>query len=124
AYERAMERVRAGEPDKGIEMLIRLAAQEKSPRDRFLRRSQAASIMVETGREAVALPILEDLVREIDNHTLEEWEAGETVAQPLGLLFRCLLRHQGESDTTQSLYLRICRLDPLQAIQIAGQPAR
>jgi type VI secretion system protein ImpA len=123
AYERAMERVRAGESEKAIEMLIRLAAQEKSPRDRFLRRSQAASIMVESGREAVALPILEDLVNEIDKHTLEDWEAGETVAQPLGLLFRCKLRLEGESRETQSLYLRICKLDPLQAIQIA-QPAQ
>jgi type VI secretion system protein ImpA len=124
AYDRAMERVRAGEPDKAIEMLIRQAAQERSARDRFLRRAEAVSIMVESGREAVAMPILEQLVQEIDKHTLEEWEAGDIVAQPLALLHRCLRRVQGDSSTTENLYLRICRLDPLQAIQIAGQPTQ
>lgn len=121
-YERAMERVRAGEPEKAIELLIRQASQERSARDRFLRKSQAASIMVESGREAVALPILEDLLKEIEQHGLENWESGETVAQPMGLLYRCLKLTQGESSTTQNLYLRICRLDPLQAISIAGSP--
>ncbi len=78
--------------------------------------------MVESGREAVALPILEDLLKEIEQHGLENWESGETVAQPMGLLYRCLKLTQGESSTTQNLYLRICRLDPLQAISIAGSP--
>jgi len=120
-YDRAMDRVRAGEPEKAIEMLIGLAEQERSARERFLRRSEAASIMVDTGREAVALPILEQLVQEIDDHTLDAWESGETVARTLGLLHRCLRRLQGDSSTTEELYLRICRLDPLQAIRINGQ---
>jgi type VI secretion system protein ImpA len=121
-YERAMERVRAGEPERGVEMLMRAAAQERSERERFMRRSEAASIMVDAGREAVARPILEDLMREIDKHTLEEWEAGDTVAHALGLLYRCLRKMDGESSTTQSLYLRICKLDPMQAIQITAAP--
>lgn len=119
--DRAMEKVRAGEPEKAIELLIHLAEQERSARERFLRRSEAAAIMVDTGREAVALPILEQLVQEIDSHSLDAWESGETVARTLGLLFRCLMRTQGDSSTTQDLYLRICRLDPLQAIRINGQ---
>lgn len=118
--ERAMERVRAGEPEKAVEMLIRQAAQERSARERFLRRSEAAAIMTDTGREAVAMPILEELLQEIDDHTLDKWESGETVAHTLGLMYRCMRRLQGESSTTQQLYLRICRLDPLKAIQISG----
>lgn len=120
-FDRAMAKVRAGEPDKGIEMLIQMAAQERSPRERFLRRSEAAEIMVETGRESVAMPILEQLLQEIDSHSLEAWETGETVARPLGLLYRCLRRLEGDGSTMQTLYLRICRLDPLQAIKIDGQ---
>jgi type VI secretion system protein ImpA len=120
-WDRAMERVRAGEPEKAIEMLILAAEQERSARDRFLRRSEAASIMVDSGRAVVALPILEQLIQEIDSHSLESWESGGTVARTLGLLYRCLLQTQGESSTTQDLYLRICRLDPLQAIRITGQ---
>jgi type VI secretion system protein ImpA len=120
--ERALQRVRAGESEKAIELLVNPAVQERSARERFLRRSLAARIMVDTGREAVALPILEDLLKEIETHDLEAWEASEVVAQPLGLMYRALLRTQGESSETQSLYLRICRLDPLQAIQIVGKP--
>jgi type VI secretion system protein ImpA len=118
--ERAMERVRAGEPEKAVELLIRQAAQERSPRERFLRRSEAAAIMTDTGREAVAMPILEELLQEIDEHGLEKWEAGDTVAHTLGLMYRCMRRLQGDSSSTEQLYLRICRLDPLKAIQIGG----
>jgi type VI secretion system protein ImpA len=121
-YERALERVKAGQPDQAIELLIRQASQEACVRDRFLRRAQAASIMVDSAREAVALPILEELLREIEKHTLEEWEAGETVAQPLGLLYRCLQRTDGSTSTMEDLYLRICRLDPLQAMNLTRPP--
>jgi type VI secretion system protein ImpA len=121
--ERAQQRLRAGEPEKAIELLISPRVQDRSARDGFIRRAQAARIMVDIGREAVARPILEDLVQSIEQHNLEHWEAAEIVAQPLGLLYRCLVRTQGESSETQNLYLRICRLDPMQAIEIVGKPA-
>jgi type VI secretion system protein ImpA len=119
-YLRALEKVRSGEPEKAIEMLINQAFQERSARERFMRRSEAAQIMVDIGRAAIAMPILEDLMRDIEKHALEQWEAGETVAQPLGLLFRCLREMQGDSPDTQGLYLRICRLDPMRAMEISG----
>ena len=120
---RAMEKVRAGEPEKAIELLINQSFQERSARERFMRKSEAAKIMVDIGRQAIALPILEDLAREIDAHTLEDWEAGETVAQALGLLYRCIRVTQGDTAQTQGLYLRICRLDPIQAMEINGNAA-
>jgi type VI secretion system protein ImpA len=115
-YEAAMSRVRAGEPRKAIEMLMREASQEKSDRARFLRKSQAATVMVDAGLEPVAVPILEEMLEQIEKHGLEEWEAGETVAQPLGLMYRCLKKLDGDESTAESLYLRVCRLDPMQAI--------
>jgi type VI secretion system protein ImpA len=122
-YDRAMEKVRAGEPEKAIELLIMQAAQEGSERERFLRRAQAAAIMVDAGREAIALPILEDLMAQIEKHGLEEYEAGEVVAQPMGLLFRCMNKMGGNDGQMQELYLRICRLDPMQAIHLQGPTA-
>jgi type VI secretion system protein ImpA len=118
--EMAMERVRAGEPERAIELLIVQAAQEGSERERFLRRSQAARIMVDVGREAVALPILQDLMAQIEKHGLDEYEAGEVVAQPMGLLYRCMTKLEGDAGQQQELYLRICRLDPMQAIHLQG----
>jgi hypothetical protein len=34
----------------------------------------------------------------------------------LALLYRCLELAKGDANARQALYLRICRLDPLQAI--------
>ncbi len=123
-YEIAMDRVRAGQLDRAVDLLMREAAQEKSARARFLRRSEAARIMVDGRMETVAVPILEEMVQQIEKHGLEEWEDGETVAAPLALLYRCLERLDTDESTRQELYLRVCRLDPLQAIHFtSGQSA-
>ena len=114
----ARERMRAGDARGAMELLMREAMQEKSARARFLRRAQAADIMVSAGLEPVALPMLRELLTQVETHRLEEWEAGETIAHPLGLLYRCVTRlDSSEVDRTQ-LYERICRLDPMQAIQL------
>jgi type VI secretion system protein ImpA len=113
---RAQQEVRAGRPQAGIELLMRAAEQEKSPRARFLCRSEAAGIMVGAGLDAVALPILKELLEQIDAHQLEAWEAGDLVARPLGLMYRCLDKVGGDAGMKDTLYHRICRLDPLQAI--------
>lgn len=122
AYERAMDEVRAGRPQKGVELLLRQADQEKSSRGGFVARAQAAGIMVEAGLEAVAMPILKELLDQIEAHKLEEWEAGDLVARPLGLLYRCLQKLGGDAELQDSLYRRICRLDPLQAMTFSGAP--
>jgi type VI secretion system protein ImpA len=118
AYDVARERLRSGDARGAMELLVRQAMQEKSARARFLRRTQAAEIMVAAGLEQVALPILHELLGHIDTHKLEDWEDGETVAQPLGLLYRCLMRVGSNALNPEELYVRICRLDPLQAIQL------
>jgi type VI secretion system protein ImpA len=124
ALARAEALLRAGDSEHAIRLLLVAAEQEKSARARFLRRSQAARVMVESGFEAVALPILQEMTKQVEKHSLEEWEAGETVAQPLGLLYRCLDRlGYGPSDK-EALYLRICRLDPLQAMKFASSAAQ
>jgi type VI secretion system protein ImpA len=94
---------------------------ERSARGRFIRQTQIASIMVEAGLEAVAQPILNRLIEQIDEHKLEEWESGALIALPLVLACRCIDKLEGSADTRWEYYLRICRLDPLQAIAL--QPA-
>lgn len=121
--ERAQAKVRAGQPQKAIELLLDAADQERSERQRFLRRSEATRIMVEAGLEGVAMPILKEMLQKIQAHQLEDWEAGETIAQPLGLLYKCMDRLEGESAEKQELYLRVCRLDPMQAIHFSAGSA-
>jgi type VI secretion system protein ImpA len=114
----ALAHVRAGEPHTAVQLLMHEAAQEKSARARFMRRVQAADVMLGAGMASVAFPILRELLTLIDAHRLEEWEAGDIIAQPLALLYRCA-RHQAGGDVdVDSLYEKICRLDPIRAIQL------
>jgi type VI secretion system protein ImpA len=113
----AQQHLKQGRPQQAIATLMAEAAQEESRRARFLRRTQAVRIMVDHGMERVAIPILREMLEQIDQLRLEEWEAGGVVAEPMGLLYRCLLAIDEDSSMRESLYLRICRLDPLQAIR-------
>ncbi len=120
--DRAMVEVRAGRPQRGIELLMGQLAKEKTPRARFLRRTQIARIMVDTGLETVAVPILQELLALIETHKLAEWEAGELIAEPMALLYRCIEKLPpdtvGGEHTQATLYPRICSLDPLQAMNL------
>jgi type VI secretion system protein ImpA len=119
ARDRALAEVRAGHPERAIQSLMSQVQREKTRRGRFLGQTLLAGIMVDAGHDAVAMPILEELVQSIDAYKLDEWEAGETVAQPMALLYRCLTNLGGDEGTRQALYLRICRLDPLRAIEFS-----
>ena len=120
-FEVAQERARSGDPRTAVDLLMRESVQERSARARFLRRAQAAHIMVGAGMEAVALPILRELLEQIENHKLEEWEAGDSVAEPLGLLYRCLVKLDSSEVDRDDLYVRICRLDPVRAVQLTDR---
>jgi type VI secretion system protein ImpA len=117
--ERALAELRAGRPERAIELLMRELAHERTPRRQFILKTQVARIMVEAGLEAIALPILRELLERIDAHKLEDWEAGDMVAQPMVLLCRCIDKLKGDQNQRQALYLRICRLDPLQALSLS-----
>jgi len=116
SVERAAAEVRAGRPEKAIELLMRALDREKTRRGRFLRQAELARVMVDAGFVQVAQPILQELMADIEAHKLDEWEAGELVARPMVLMYRCLEKLDGDSSTRQDLYTRIARLDPLQAI--------
>ena len=120
---RVQTEIQAGRPAKAIDILMRELDRETSRRARWIRQAQIARVMVDAGLETVAKPILEQILAEIESHKLEEWEAGEMVAQPLVLLHRCLEKLGGDANAKQALYLRICKLDARQAIAFAKPPA-
>lgn len=119
-FTQARAELTAGRPNKAIELLVAELARERSPRGRFVRQTQIAWVMVEGNLAAVARPILEKLVAEIDERQLETWESGPLVAQPMALLCRVIdkLEDSYAADQRTELYLRVCRLDPLQAIAL------
>lgn len=117
-FERAQDAVRGGQPRRAIEILMHEVSRERSPRARFVRRTQIATIMVDAGMDTLAKPILEDLIAQMEKHELDGWESGEMVSLPLALLYRCLRKLAEDEPRRQELYLRICRLDPLQAMSL------
>jgi type VI secretion system protein ImpA len=116
SYARALGEVRAGRPQKAIELLFRELDREKTARGRFLRQAQLTRIMVESGFEAIARPILDEMLQRMETHKLEDWEAGPLLAQPLSALYQCLKKANEDASRQQQLYLKICRLDPVQAM--------
>jgi type VI secretion system protein ImpA len=114
--EAAHELVRARKPQQAVELLMQQAVQERSERARFLRRLQAATIMVDAGLAAIAQPMLQDMFDQIEKHDLERWEAADVVAQPLALLYRCKKASDDGYSNAEDLFLRVSRLDPIQGM--------
>jgi type VI secretion system protein ImpA len=118
-YYLAMQAARDGRPQEGIEMLTREIAHESNGRARFHRKLQLTQLCIGAGHEDVAVPILQALAVEIERHKLEDWESPELLAQPLALLYRCLGEDESSAEERQKLYSWICRLDPLQAMNVS-----
>ena len=121
AFDMACGELAQNRPNKAIELLMLELARDQSARGRMVRQTQIAYIMVEAGLDAVAQPILQRIIETIDERNLEQWESGPLVAQPMALMCRVLDRTGGDETTRYDLYLRVCRLDPLQALSL---PAR
>jgi len=114
----AKELMSRGQLSPALQLLMRDAAQQPSGRARFMRRLQMAQLCVGAGQSKVAFPVLEELVKEIDQRQLEEWEAGEVIATPLTLLLRCL-DGQENGSMRETLFARLCRIDPIAAMEVS-----
>ena len=73
-------------------------------------------LAVAAGKDAIAQPLIEDVTATIENHKLDAWEEPEQVARDLLMLMRNSKKIQGSSGDKQKLFERICRLDPVQAL--------
>jgi len=120
-YAIATREAAAGRTDRAIQLLMRELAREPNERARFLRRTQLATIMVDHGLLDVAKPLLNQLITQIDNHNLADWEDPALVAQPLALMVRCMDAQEDSSDSRQEYYLRICTLNPIQALSLTSR---
>lgn len=123
AFALARAELARGRTNRAVELLVAELDQERSARGRFVRQTQIAQILVEAGLPAVAEPILQQLVETITERSLEQWEAGPLVAQPLALMCRVIDATEGSAGTREELYLRVCRLDPLQAMALRAPAA-
>jgi type VI secretion system protein ImpA len=116
AYDLAMEAMRSNRPEQAIEILSQEIGHVRSGRLRFQRSVQLAQVCMAAGHEAIAFPILQELVKEIGQRNLEEWETPDMLAHPLTLLLHCMKKLETSAEDKQKIYAQICRLDPLQAL--------
>jgi hypothetical protein len=110
--------IKAGQVEKGLAEMTRLAASETNGRNRFQRKMLLAEACLVSKRERLARSILEELAEQIDKFQLELWESSELIAGVWTKLYR-LYKLGGESsdnDRANKLYERLCRLDPWQAL--------
>ena len=112
----AQELIAQGNAAGAIHLLAEDAARQASGRARFRSRTQAARLCVAAGYQSVAMPMLEQLAREIDERRLEGWESGELLAAPLLLLLRCMQDKDGGETASRELFARLCCIDPGAAI--------
>lgn len=111
----AREMMGRGQLSQAIQLLMRDAAQQPSGRARFLRRLQIAQLCMNAGKSKVAHPVLDELVKEVEQRRLEEWEATEMIAPTYALLLRCL-DNDGDSAAREALFAKLCRIDPIAAM--------
>jgi len=107
-----------GRTEDAIQLAARKLVQESSGRGRFRRRTQLAQIMMAAGRAPVALPMLKELVAEIEERRLEQWEAADVLSQPLVLYWRALEKVSGAEEERQRVFALISRLDPMRAFEL------
>jgi type VI secretion system protein ImpA len=107
-----------GKLGQAIQLLMRDASQQPSGRARFLRRLQIAQLCMSARQDKVAHPVLEELVKEIDQRQLEDWEDSEMIAPPFSLLLKCL-DAAGNTTAREAIFARLCRIDPSAAMDIS-----
>jgi type VI secretion system protein ImpA len=112
----AKEALRLGQPDKAIDIMSQELSRQRSARGRFQRRVQFVELCVAAGKDAIVQPMLEDLIATIDTHKLEEWEDKTVVASALVTIVRASKKIQADAKEKQKYFERICRLDPVQAL--------
>ena len=110
--------IRSGQVDKGLQEMSRLAARERSGRDRFQGKLMLAEACLANKRDRLARSILEELAEQIDKLQLESWESPELIGRVWTRLYQ-LYKQAGDSSDLEragKLYQRLCRLDPWQAL--------
>jgi len=116
SWQAAENLVKSGNVKEGLAEMTRLAASEHG-RIRFHRKLRLAETCFSIKRDRLAIAILEELAKEIDEHHLESWESAELVGRVWGRLYRSYRSGDEAQERARELFDRLCRLDPWQALR-------
>jgi type VI secretion system protein ImpA len=117
-YEAAMKLAKSGKISDAVESLSREVSRERSGRERFQRQLEVSRLCFATGHFTIAVPILQNMVSEIEKRGLFDWEDASLVAQPLILLVQCMDRTKRDPAERARVYDLLCRLEPAYALQL------
>lgn len=120
SYDVANAALKAGQPEKAIETMMREVERQLSGRGQFFRKLQLAEICVAAGKTQVAQPIIEDLAAAVEANHLETWENPKTIAKVLLTIMKHSEKVQQDDSEKQRLFQKVVRLDPVQAITYIG----
>jgi type VI secretion system protein ImpA len=118
ANARAKDALAAGRELEAFGILRSELAKQRSGRRRFRRTMQMVELAIAAGKDEIAQPLLEDIAAAIETHKLDAWEDPELMASDLTKLMRYSKKIQGSSSEKQKLFERICRLDPVKALNV------
>ena len=119
SWAQAEELVRQGKVPEGLAEMTRLASQQYG-RLNFQHRLRLAEICLAKDRKRLAIAILEDLAKSIDELHLEKWEAPEMLGRVWGRLYRCYKEAEPDSEQSKravAFFDRLRTLDPWQAMR-------
>jgi type VI secretion system protein ImpA len=117
-FEAAMKLANSGKISEAVESLSREASRESSGRERFQRQLELSRLFFATDHFAVAVPILQNMVSEIEKRGLFDWEDPSLMAQALILLVQCMDRTKRDPAERARVYGLLCRLEPAYALQL------
>jgi type VI secretion system protein ImpA len=117
-FEAAMKLAKSGKISEAVESLSRVAAREGSGRERFQRQLELSRLCFATGHFAIAVPILQNMVSEIEKRGLFDWEDPSLMAPPLILLVQCMDRTKRDPAERARVHDLLCRLEPAYALQL------
>jgi type VI secretion system protein ImpA len=120
SYDLAREALKAGQPEKAVEIMKHEVEKQLSGRGRFFRKMQLADICISAGKNEVAYPIIDDLAFSIENNHLDDWEDREVVAQALVMIIKNSPKVQADEAEKLRLFQKVVRLDPVQAIALGS----
>ena len=117
-WDEAQQLVRSGQVAEALQRVRRAMNTAANGRERFLRKLQLAELCLMVNNHRVALPLSEDLARQVDEFRLEQWEDEQWSARVWSALYRCLRQvgGAGNAERLQQVFTRLCRLDINQAM--------
>ena len=117
-YSLSKDALAAGNEEKAFTLMRKALGHERSGRSRFRRTMEMIELAVTAGKDEIAQPLLEDVAATIETHKLDNWEDPEQMASDLIKLMRYSKKIQGSPGEKQKLFERICRLDPVKALNV------